>query len=236
MSTAMAPISDSSTRACSHTNSIAGASVSAWRRPRAAWNDASTPSWPPTAHPTCIVAVSTPRISTTAGSSDGPAFDGATEGRHPRRPRRPDDPDADRAIVVIVAPFEADLEEVGRQRRRHEVPPLDERDSTVVEDLRQPEVDGLLEVLQPVHVEVHEREAPTVVVAHEHERRAGDVLVDAEGRAEALGERRLARAEVAGEHDDVAGAGDRRDRARERLGVVDGFGACGQRAHQASSF
>ena len=62
-STATTEISSRSISAVWHVNSMAGVSVSAWRRPRATSNNASTPSWPPMAQPTCAVAVSIPRIS-----------------------------------------------------------------------------------------------------------------------------------------------------------------------------
>ena len=55
MSTATTEISLSSTRAWRRTKSMDGASVSAWRLPRAEWAEASTPSWPPMAQPTCWV-------------------------------------------------------------------------------------------------------------------------------------------------------------------------------------
>src|SRR5215217_2280201 len=50
-------------------NSIAGVSVSAWRRPLATSKVAITPSWPPIATPTCSVAVSMPRINMAASAS-----------------------------------------------------------------------------------------------------------------------------------------------------------------------
>ena len=63
MSTATTEISLSSTLAWRRTKSIDGTRVSAWRFPRAECAEASTPSWPPMAQPTCCVAVVTPRMS-----------------------------------------------------------------------------------------------------------------------------------------------------------------------------
>ena len=69
-----------------------------------------------------------------------------------------------------------------------------------------PEVDDLLQLLEAVHVEVVEVEPPGVA-ADERERRAGDLLVDAEAAPETLAERRLAGTEVAGEEQQVERAG-----------------------------
>jgi hypothetical protein len=80
-STAMAPSSPSSTPAWWQVNSMAGTRVSTCRRRRAAWNEASTPSWPPMAQPTWMVELSIPRISIGPRSLlDQPAGEGAPEG------------------------------------------------------------------------------------------------------------------------------------------------------------
>ena len=63
-STATTLISSSPMSIWRHMNSIAGTSVSAWRRPRVDSKSPITPSWPPMATLTRSVAVSMPRIST----------------------------------------------------------------------------------------------------------------------------------------------------------------------------
>ena len=75
---------------------------------------------------------------------------------------------------------------------------------------------------QPVRVDVHERRAADErrVRAGDHERRALHGSAHAEARRDPARERRLARAERAGEHDQVAGAQHRRRSARRALHVL----------------
>src|SRR4051794_9675536 len=124
---------------------MAGVSVSAWRWPRAEWKAASTPSWPPMAQPTWLVALSMPRIST-GWSRLQPAVEGTGDAIGPRGPRGTRAAHADDALVVSLAERELDLEELRRERWRHDVAPFDERDAFVVERLAQAEVEQLLQV------------------------------------------------------------------------------------------
>ena len=93
---------------------------------------------------------------------------------------------------------------------------------SVVEHLGQPEVEGLAQLIEAVHVEVVDRQAAALVHVDEREGRAGDPLGHAEPGTEALDERRLAGAEVTREHDHVAGPSQRRKRAAPAPGLVDG--------------
>ena len=166
------------------------------------------------AHPTCVVAVSMPRISTAhARSSLDPTVEGGANGLGPRRPGGACAVHTHDAFVVALAELEADLQVLGRQGGDHGVPPLDERDALVVEQLADPEVDQLLEVFEAVGVDVDDGE-PAVVGVHDDERRARDRLLHPEGAAEALHERRLPGAEVAGEQEQVARPGHARQLLR----------------------
>src|SRR4051812_9637521 len=208
MSTAMAPKSSNSTRAWRRTKSMAGASVSACRWPRAEWKDARTPSWPPMAHPTCGVALSIPRISMLALSFPlltlyQPPVEGAAQGVVARRPSRPRGAETHHACVVVVAELEPHLDELGRERRDHGVAPLDQRHALVVDQLAEAEVEELLQALEAVGVDVNDRKDALIRV-HDHERGAGDGLLDAQGLAEPLHEGGLACAQVTGEQEQVA--------------------------------
>ena len=85
--------------------------------------------------------------------------------------------------------------------------PLDDGDR-VVERGVEVEVVELGDAAEPVGVDVHQRRAVAQRRVHpgDHERRRRDVAAHAEAGAEPLGERRLAGAELAGEHHQVAGA------------------------------
>src|SRR5690606_8467658 len=96
-----------------------------------------------------------------------------------------------------------------------------------VEQLGQAEVEALLDLLEPIHVEVVELEPPPFVLPGEREGRARDRLGDAEGCAEALGERGLARAEVADEQDEVTWTSELGDGGGELAGLVDRSGRGG---------
>ena len=71
---------------------------------------------------------------------------------------------------------------------------------------------------EAVEVEVRHRRRPVVEVA-DRERRARHRLLDPERPAGAAHERRLARAELAPEQDDVTGPKQAGERAAERLGL-----------------
>ena len=185
-------------RAWRQMNSIAGASDSAWRLPRAECDDASTPSCPPMAQPTCAVAVSMPRISTvrpTAAASARPAP--RSPGRPARGRRRRS---SERAVVVAVAEARA----APRGSRRAATGTIASPHSMTRHarrrraSRRRPRSSDLLQVLEAVHVEVVQRAA-----GPSYSRTMVNVglvtgSVTPRPRPEALGERGLARAEVAG--------------------------------------
>src|SRR5207244_8611313 len=79
-------------------------------------------------------------------------------------------------------------------------------------------------VLEAVDVDVGDGDEALVGV-HEHKRRAGDRLLHAEGAPEALHEGGLPRAQIAGEQDEVAGAGQGGHLPGQSAGVVDRLGA-----------
>ena len=201
-----------------------GVSVSAWRLPRDEYTAPRIPSWPPMAQPTRAVDVLMPRISirrrpgtvdprrrarrrATADRADQPGPTGRSCSRRSSSPSPKRQPD---------------LEEVVGQHRQDRVAPLDEHHAAVVEHLGQPEVEGLVDLLEPVDVEVVDRAAGPRNV-DQREGRAGDALVHAERAAEALHEGGLARAEVAGQHARRRRAGPARrpPRARSRVASTD---------------
>ena len=166
---------------------MAGVSVSAWRRPRVDWIAPSTPSCPPMAQPTWAVDVVIPRISISALA---PARGVSTPARASARSAHvgADRPEGHVAVVVAGAEGEPDLEEVVGQHREDRVAPLDEHHAAFVEHLGQPEVEGLAQLLEPVHVEVVHGEAALVDV-DEGEGGARDAIGDAEARGRSPGRR-----------------------------------------------
>src|SRR2546423_1061548 len=183
MSTAMAASSSGSTRACRRTKSIAGTSVSACRRPRDERKLASTPSWPPTAHPTWTLALSIPRISTASAFLD-PTTDGAAQGLLPWRPalaarRQRDHSIVGGAVDACGRISRAHAEMVRPDARAHDVPPSNDPHGAVVDQLGKADVDDLLHVVEPVDVDVHDRKV-AVVLPRQHERRAGHTLTHAQ--------------------------------------------------------
>src|SRR5262249_36879606 len=109
----------SSTSSSWHKYAIAGASCSAWRRPRPSRIPPRTAPWPPTATLAGGVAVSGQR-----SSPSGP--DGKLGG--PGTPRPPVTFDLDDALVVAAASGKTDVEPVARQHSVDHVAPFDERD------------------------------------------------------------------------------------------------------------
>ena len=182
----MAPISLSSTRLCRQRNSIAGVSVSAWRRPRVEWIAPSTPSCPPIAQPTWAVDVVMPRMSirrpppTATRRRASASARGAQAGPTARK----------REVAVVVAGSEGDahLEVVVGQDREDGVAPLDEHHAAVVEHLGQPEVEGLAQLLEAVDVEVVHGQ-PALVDVDEGEGGARDPIRRPRARARTPGRR-----------------------------------------------
>ena len=196
-----------------------------FRRCRRARRARACPCSSASTTPTRRVAVSMPSSSISARSARRRSR--RVDGAQPLGPRRP---------------VRGELERAGRRRRhrasrrtssrsggstpRDRVAPLDDRDRALLEQLLEAEVVQLLDALEPVHVDVREREPP-VVLLHDRERRARHGLGDAEPARDALARTSVLPAprspvsthEVA----DSAGAG-RRPRRRLR-----------SRAHSASS-
>ena len=94
----------------------------------------------------------------------------------------------DDAVVVAVARRRAarSSRSVGQQRARPRSPHSTTVTASPPTQLVEPEVVQLLEVVEAVDVDVHERQS-AVVLAHERERRAHHRLVDAERDRDALG-------------------------------------------------
>src|SRR6185312_2561118 len=194
---------------------MAGASCSACRRPPASRTSPSTAPWSPNATDTWAVAVSIASTSTSVSrdrgdqrvAAPGPRDAGGLE-RH-------------RSLVVVGTQCQVHVEAVGGEQRAHAVAPLHDGHRVAPHEVVEPEVVQLLQVVEPVHVDVHERRGG-VVFAHDGERGAHDRLADAERDRDPLGEHGLAGAELAVEHHDVAGAQQRADAAPERVGLVGG--------------
>ena len=115
----------------------------------------------------------------------------------------PDRYQRDQPVVVARSQLQAHLQEVGGQDGGGNVSPLDQRHAALVEQLGQRQVDDLLEVVEAVHVGVDERE-PALVGAHQGEGGARHLLFDAQTPPEALGEDRLAGAQLPRQQDDVS--------------------------------
>src|SRR5262249_9790076 len=127
--------------------------------------------------------------------------------------------DLDDALVVAAASGKTDVEPVARQHSVDHVAPFDERDGVVAQNLLEPEVVQLLERVDAIDVHVHDGHS-TFVLANDGERGAHDRVLRAERPREAACEQGLARSEVAGQGDDVAGAEQLADRSRQREGLV----------------
>ncbi len=83
-----------------------------------------------------------------------------------------------------------------RQHRSDRVAPLDDDHRVVVQQLCQPQIESLIDLIEPVHVEVVEVE-PTRVALHESEGRARDRLLHTQTTAETLHEDGLAGPQIA---------------------------------------
>src|SRR5687767_5118652 len=102
-----------------------------------------------------------------------PRIEGGRDRTAARGPRRTHPAEVDASVVVALPELEPDLEEVRRKGREDDVTPLDQRDGAPVEQLGEPDVVDLLELLEPVDVDVVEGE-PALVLARQRERGAGD--------------------------------------------------------------
>ena len=111
--------------------------------------------------------------------------------------------------VVVGVGLQPQVQRIPAQYRRGRVPPLDQGHRTVLHQLGQPEVDDLVQVVEPVDVGVEQPAQPRStdvrtgpvdrVVADQGERRAGDGLGHPEPGPEALGERGLSGPQVTGQ-------------------------------------
>ena len=104
------------------------------------------------------------------------------------------------------------------------VAPLHEQHVVAAAELLQAEIDDVLDAVEAVHVDVCQVEDARVLL-HERERRRHHGLLDAQPACDALGERRLARAQLPGEHHGVAGAQQRGDRLADLAGLLGRRGA-----------
>ena len=188
---------------------MAGASVSAWRLPRAdvserehafvAADGAADLHASPSRCRGSASAAPRRRGPSARAQRRAPTSDGSSRTRP--RARRSSRSSSSSPNV------EPHLEEVGRQRRHDGVAPLDERDAAVVEQLRRPRSRTSSSWSSRYTSRWWSGEPALVVVRTSVN--VGLVIgsVDAERRAEALGERGLAGAELAGEQHEVAGDG-----------------------------
>ena len=155
-----------------------------------------------------------------AGRRSGEA-ERAERGFERGAPRRPHDATGDNldvaAIIVVVVQREPHVDPVEGKHARDGFAPLDDRDPAL-EQFLEAEVVQFLNPVEAVHVDVRDRHA-AVVLLHDRERRARHLLRDAEPTRQALGERGLARTEVAGQHDEITDAQLRTDRFTDRLGL-----------------
>jgi hypothetical protein len=118
------------------------------------------------------------------------------------------------------------LEQDGDTRRRQDafarLGPFDE-DDRVVEVRLEVSPLGRRDLAEAEEVEVRDVDAPVVAVT-DGEGRARDRLRDAEGAARAAHERRLPRAQLARDGDDIAGLEVGRELRRELFGLFGGVG------------
>ena len=92
-------------------------------------------------------------------------------------------------------------------RIRDHITPLNHGNSTVVDELVHAEFGVVRRTVEPICVEVKQRESGGCrQMTHECERGARDHLGDAEGRSKILRESGFACTEVADKQDDIAGA------------------------------
>ena len=192
--TAIAARWSSATPSSSHRYWIAGASCSAWRRARTALGPGRELQLAEHA------AAVTDRDATRAGRGVDREDEHVTPPRRPPRARQRapihdeplgverDDPRVG-AVVVAVGEVEQDLEAVGGSS----APTRSPHSTTVTARRRgvvEPEVVQLLQVVEPVHVDVHEREGSVALdvvaaalLAHDGEGRAHDGSVTPSARA-----------------------------------------------------
>lgn len=108
---------------------------------------------------------------------------------------------------------EADEHAVAAKRLQEALAPLDQHHRVVPDAIDEAELEQLVDGAQPIEIGVNERD-PRGQLVHQRERRRGhgDVRLDAERARDGSHQERLARAEAALEHDQIAG----RERTTQR--------------------
>src|SRR3989442_7591385 len=128
--------------------------------------------------------------------------------------RREDD-----APLRVRDVLETDLEPIAGEGVRRAIRPFDDRDAARV-DCFLPAGVRDVDALEAIQVDVEEREPPAAVLAHDDERRAGDVgRVDPEAARDAAREHGLPGTELAGQSEHVIGRRERAQALAEALGV-----------------
>ena len=115
--------------------------------------------------------------------------------------------------------LEPDLQRRPAEPLRPDRRPLDEGDAVGAEVVVEQGRVLALEALQPVEVEVGDRQAAAAVALADREGRRGDRLLDPERPAGAADQRRLAGPDLAADDDDVARRAAARRRGRRRASV-----------------
>ena len=119
---------------------------------------------------------------------------------------------------------EAQFEPFGRQRRGDALAPFDERHGAA-NRLGKADLPQVLGVGEPVEVGVDDRPFGAIVGLQDREGRAGGLELRVAGRVaqEGAGQRGLAGAQFAAEHQDIAGPSEAGEPPRERKGLLFAF-------------
>src|SRR5207342_1654455 len=128
-------------------------------------------------------------------------------------------PKHDRPLLTRIERRELDHQVAVRQERLDGVAPLDEQHA-VLGGLFELEFEDVPDAFEPVDVGVDDGQAGRPVLADQGERRRHDVTLEPQPAREPLGERGLARTELARERDRVAGRQQRRDGPADRTGLL----------------
>ena len=196
--------------------SMLGASSSAWRRPWRTCKDGQRPVRARQGHPDLGGgrgdAEQYGHGTVGPGAVGRQALDRSHQIGPARLPARSRRPKGDQALAFGLGQGELDVEVLRPEGRRGPAAPFDGGDGAVFQHLRQAEVDDVGQLVEAVHVDVDQLDAERGrVAAHQGEGGAGHRLAHAHGPSQALGEGRLAGAEIAVEEQHVArqqGAGD----------------------------
>src|SRR6266487_3893267 len=158
----------------------------------------------PRATAVCWVEVSMPRTSI-SGPSRVPGIQDRFQSLPPFGPPSPPPGDGQTATrVVAVEERQFDLEVGVGKECLDRVAPFDEHDPSAIDDLLEPQIDDVLDPVQPIDVEMVDRDG-SPVFANERERGGEHGLLHPQPASRALHQRSLPRSQVAGQGDDVAG-------------------------------